>query len=74
MDSLGQALSPLSGIGGRFENAVAQAGLQRQHDAQSPMESNDLGHKPVGQAVLRRLLDLAQRVGPCDADALRFDQ
>jgi hypothetical protein len=74
MEALGQALSPLSGIEGRFEEAVEQAGLERQRDDQLQMESDYLGLKPVEQAVLWRLLDQAQRFRPYDAEALRFYQ
>lgn len=74
IEALGQALSPLSGVEGRFEKAVEQAGLQRQRDDQSQMESDYLGLKPVEQAVLWRLLDQAQRFRPYDAEALRFYQ
>lgn len=74
MEALGQALSPLSGIEGRFKKAVEQAGLQRQHDVQSQMESDYLGLQPVQQAGLWRLLDQAQRFRRYDADALRFYQ
>ena len=74
MEALGQALSPLSEVKGRFEAAVEQAGLQRQRDDQSQMESDYLGLKPVEQAVLWRLLDQAQRFRPYDAEALRFYQ
>ena len=74
MEALGQALSPLSGIEGRFEAAVEQAGLERQRDDQLQMESDYLGLKPVEQAVLWRLLEQAQRFRPYDAEALRFYQ
>lgn len=74
MDALGQALSPLSGIEGRFERAVEQAGQQRRRDDQLQMESDYLGLKPVEQAVLWRLLEQAQRFRPYDAEALRFYQ
>jgi AAA domain len=74
MEALGQALSPLSGIDGRFEQAVEQAGLERQRDDQLQMESDYLGLKPVEQAVLWRVLDQARRFRPYDADALRFYQ
>ena len=74
MEALGQALSPLSGVEGRFEEAVEQAGLQRQRDDQLQMESDYLGLKPVEQAVLWRMLDQAQRFRPYDAEALRFYQ
>jgi hypothetical protein len=74
MEALGQALSPLSGIEGRFEQAVEQAGQARQRDDQLQMESDYLGLKPVEQAVLWRLLDQAQRFRPYDVEALRFYQ
>lgn len=74
MEALGQALSPLSGIEGRFEAAVEQAGLERQRDDQFQMESDYLGLKPVEQAVLWRLLEQAQRFRPYDVEALRFYQ
>ena len=74
MEALGQALSPLSDVEGRFEKTVEQAGLQRQRDDQFQMESDYLGLKPVEQAVLWRLLDQAQRFRPYDAEALRFYQ
>jgi AAA ATPase domain len=74
MEALGQTLSPLSGIEGRFEKAVEQAGLERQRDDQLQMESDYLGLKPVEQAVLWRLLEQAQRFRPYDAEALRFYQ
>lgn len=74
MEALGQALSPLSGIEGRFEKAVEQAALQRQRDDRLQMESDYLGLKPPEQAVLWRLLDQAQRFRPYDAEALRFYQ
>ena len=74
MEALGQALSPLSDVEGRFEKAVEQAALQRQRDDQFQMESDYLGLKPVEQAVLWRLLDQAHRFRPYDAEALRFYQ
>lgn len=74
MEALGQALSPLSGIEGRFENAVRQAGSERRRADQLQMESDYLGLKPVEQAVLLRLLDQAQRFRPYDAEALHFYQ
>ncbi|MDD2742935.1 MAG: AAA family ATPase [Rhodocyclaceae bacterium] len=72
MEALGQALSPLSGLPGRFEPAVLQAAQQRQADEESQMESEYLGLKAVEQAVLWRLLELGQRFRPYDGDALRF--
>lgn len=72
MEALGQALSPLSGLPGRFEPAVLQAAQQRQADEESQMESEFLGLKAVEQAVLWRLLEQGQRFRPYDGDALRF--
>lgn len=72
MEALGQALSPLSGLPGRFEPAVLQAARQRQADEESQMESEYLGLKAVEQAVLWRLLEQGQRFRPYDGEALRF--
>lgn len=72
MEALGQALSPLSGLPGRFEPTVLQAARQRQADDESQMESEYLGLKVVEQAVLWRLLEQGQRFRPYDGDALRF--
>lgn len=72
MEALGQALSPLAGIAGRFEPAVLQAAQQRQEDDEAQMESEYLGLKPLEQAVLWRLLDLGSRFRPYDAEALKF--
>ena len=72
MEALGQALSPLSGLAGRFEPAVLQAAQQRQADDESQMESEYLGLKAVEQAVLWRLLEQGQRFRPYDGEALRF--
>jgi hypothetical protein len=74
MAALGEALSPLSGIRGRFEPAVLAAAEQRQQDDEAQMESEYLGFKPLERAVLWRLLDQGQRFRPYDADALRFYQ
>lgn len=72
MEALGQALSPLAGINGRFEPAVLQAAQQRQEDDEAQMESEYLGLKPLEQAVLWRLLDQGPRFRPYDAEALKF--
>ncbi len=72
MEALGQALSPLSNISGRFELAVLAAARQRLHDDEAQMESEYLGLIPTERAVLWRMLDLGQRFRPYDADALRF--
>jgi hypothetical protein len=72
MEALGQALSPLSGVSGRFEPAVLQAARQRQHDDEAQMESEYLALKPVEQAILWRLLEQGPRFRPYDAEALKF--
>lgn len=74
MEALGQALSPLSDIAGRFEPAVLQAAQQRQQLDEAQMESEYLGLKALEQAVLWRLLEQGQRFRPYDAEALRFYQ
>lgn len=74
METLGQTLSPLSGIAGRFEPAVLQAAQQRQQLDEAQMESEYLGLKALEQAVLWRLLEQGQRFRPYDAEALRFYQ
>ena len=72
MEALGQVLSPVAGLEGRFEPAMREAALQRQRDDESQMESDYLGLKPTEQAVLWRMLELGQRFRPYDADALKF--
>lgn len=72
MEALGQVLSPLSGITGRFELAMLEAALQRQRDDEAQMESDYLGLKPLEQAVLWRMLELGPRFRPYDAEALKF--
>lgn len=73
MEALGQALSPLSGLrGGRFEQAVLQAALERQQADEAQMESEYLALRPLEQAVLWRLLDQGPRFRPYDSDAMRF--
>ncbi len=72
MEALGQALSPLSGLTGRFETAVLEAANQKQSDDERQMESDYLGLKPLEQAVLWRLLEQGARFRPYDAEALRF--
>lgn len=74
MEALGQTLSPLSGITGRFEVAVLAAGRQRQQDEEAQMESEYQGLKPLEQAVLWRLLEQGQRFRPYDGETLRFYQ
>ncbi|MBP6095750.1 MAG: hypothetical protein KBF58_13165 [Methyloversatilis sp.] len=72
MDALGRALSPLSGIEGRFETVVLSFADQRLHDDEAQMESDFLGLKPLEQAVLWRMLEQGSNFRPYDADALRF--
>ncbi|MCK0507419.1 ATP-binding protein [Aromatoleum anaerobium] len=72
MEALGQALSPLSGITGRFEPAVLEAARQRQRDDEAQMESDYLGLRPLEQAVLWRMLEQGSRFRPYDAEALKF--
>lgn len=74
MEALGQALSPLADISGRFEPAVLHAAQERQRDDEAQMESNYLGLKPLEQAVLWRLLEQGSRFRPYDAEALHFYQ
>lgn len=74
MDVLGQALSPLSGVAGRFEPTVLQAAQQRRQDDEAQMESEYQGLKPLEQAVLWRLLEQGQRFRPYDGETLRFYQ
>lgn len=72
MEALGQVLSPLSGIAGRFEPAVLAAAKQRQQDDEAQMESDYLSLKPLEQAVLWRMLEQGPRFRPYDAEALKF--
>lgn len=72
MEALGQVLSPLSGIDGRFEPALLEAAKQRQRDDEAQMEADFLGLKPLEQAVLWRMLEQGQRFRPYDAEALKF--
>ncbi|MFM2067432.1 MAG: hypothetical protein RLZZ584_2341 [Pseudomonadota bacterium] len=69
---LGQVLSPLAAIDGRFEPALLQAARDRQTQDEARMESDHLGLKPTEQAVLWRMLDQGPRYRPYDAEALRF--
>lgn len=72
MEALGQVLSPLSGIAGRFEPAVLESARQRQRDDEAQMESDYLGLKPLERAVLWRMLEQGPRFRPYDAEALKF--
>ena len=72
MAALGQVLSPLSGVVGRFEPALLAAAndMQRQDEAQ--MQANYLGLRPLEQAVLWRMLAQGASFRPYDSEALRF--
>ena len=72
MGAMGAVLSPLSGIGGRFEPALQKAAQDRQVQDEAQMGSDYLGLKASEQAVLWRMLDQGPRFRPYDADALRF--
>jgi len=72
MEALGQVLSPLAALSGRFEPAMLAAAEQRQRDDEAQMASDFLGLKPLEQAVLWRMLAQGARFRPYDADALRF--
>lgn len=72
MAALGQVLSPLAALTGRFEPALLDAAQQQQAQDEAQMESDYLGLKPTEQAVLWRMLEQGQRYRPYDAEALRF--
>ncbi|MBX3627378.1 MAG: ATP-binding protein [Rhizobacter sp.] len=72
MEALGQKLSPLAVLPGRFEPAMLEAAKQRQHDDEAQMESDYVGLKPTEQAVLWRMLEQGPRFRPYDAEALKF--
>ena len=72
MGALGDVLSPLASISGRFEPALQQAAWRRQQQDEAQMESDYLGLKPSEQAVLWRMLGQGPRFRPYDAEALRF--
>lgn len=72
MAALGQVLSPLAAVEGRFEVALLDAAQDRQAQDEAQMESDYLGLKPTEQAVLWRMLDQGPRYRPYDAEALRF--
>lgn len=74
MEALGHALSPLSGLSGRFEPALLLLAQQRQHDDEAQMTSEYLALKPLEQALVWRLLEQGARFRPYDAEALRFYQ
>lgn len=72
MAALGEVLSPLSGVRGRFEAALLEAAARRQRSDAEQMESDFLGLKPIEQVVLWRMLDQGSLFRPYDAEALRF--
>ncbi len=72
MAALGQVLSPLAALTGRFEPALLEAAQQQQAQDEAQMESDFLGLKPTEQAVLWRMLEQGPRYRPYDAEALRF--
>lgn len=72
MAALGQVLSPLAAVTGRFEPALLEAAKEQQAQDEAQMESGYLGLKPTEQAVLWRLLAQGPRFRPYDAEALRF--
>lgn len=74
INALGQVLSPLADIDGRFEVAMLGLAQQRQEQDEAQMQSDYLALKPLEQAVLWRLLDMGPRFRPYDAEALAFYQ
>ncbi|ART61485.1 ATPase (plasmid) [Acidovorax carolinensis] len=72
MAALGQVLSPLADVAGRFEPALVEAARQQQAQDEAQMASDYLGLKPTEQAVLWRMLAQGPRYRPYDAEALRF--
>lgn len=72
MAALGQVLSPLAALPGRFEPALLDAAQQQQAQDEAQMESDYRGLKPTEQAVLWRMLEQGPRYRPYDAEALRF--
>jgi hypothetical protein len=72
MSALGEVLSPLAGLSGRFEPALLQAAKQRQAQDEAQMESDFLGLKASEQVLLWRMLAQGPRFRPYDAEALRF--
>lgn len=72
MAALGQVLSPLAMMSGRFETALHEAAQQQQIQDEAQMESEYLGLKPIEQAVLWRMLEQGPSYRPYDAEALRF--
>jgi len=74
MTALGQVLSPLAALTGRFEPALLDAAAAQQRQDEAQMESDYLGLKPTEQAVLWRMMEQGSRFRPYDAEAMRFYQ
>ena len=72
MAALGQVLSPLADVAGRFEPALLEAAWRQQAQDEAQMASDYLGLKPTEQAVLWRMLEQGPRYRPYDAEALHF--
>ncbi len=72
MSALAEVLSPLSGIDGRFEDALLNATAEHLRKDADQMESDFLGLKPIEQVVLWRMLDQGTRFRAFDSEALRF--
>lgn len=70
--ALGEALNPVTSLGGRFEAQVLDAANRRRGDDEAQMASEYLSLKPIERAVLWRLLEQGNRFRPYDAEALRF--
>lgn len=72
LDAVGRVFDPLSGLQGRFEDAILDAARQRRLQDEAQMASEYLALRPLEQAILWRMLEQAQRFRPYDAAALRF--
>ena len=72
MEALGQVLSPLADLKGRFEPAVLEAASGHQADDEAQMQSEYLALRPLERAVLWRLLEQGPRFRPYDGEALHF--
>ena len=64
MEALGQALSPLSGLNMRFEQAVLEAAQRRQEDDEAQMEAEFVALKSLERAVLWLQLKQGSRFRP----------
>lgn len=72
MAALGEVLSPVADLQGRFEPALQEAARNRQWQDETQMESDFMGLKATERAVLWRMLEQGSRYRPYDAAALRF--